>query len=80
MFKPLPPDPARHQDLAIVHDAVWTRVIVIDGTTSIEDDADEPANGPLPCERLGINHIDARVRAVGQIVFGALRIDPTNVK
>src|ERR1700739_2583116 len=62
-------------------DAVWARVIVVDGTgLRIQRNADKAADRTLERESMRIDYIDARVRAIGQIVFGTVRIDPADVE
>jgi hypothetical protein len=37
-------------------------------------------NGALKLEVFGIDDVDARIRAIGEIELGAIRIDPADVK
>src|SRR5690242_6956978 len=79
-------DPQRTVAIAAVEpaamacNAVGSRVVVIDAAATIEDDADEAADGALEFEIMGVNDIDARVRAVAQIVFAPFLIDEADVE
>src|SRR5207249_10063027 len=53
--------------------------IVINGAIRVELDADETAELPLEAEVASIDDVDARVRAIGQVVLGAMRVDPADV-
>src|SRR5437773_6956367 len=45
----------------------------------VELDADEAAEPPREGEVLGVDDVDARVRAIAEVVLGAMRVDPADV-
>ena len=61
------------------HDAVGSGDIVVNGAICIELDSHETAEPSLEGEVVGVDDVDARVRAIGEVVLGAMRIDPTDV-
>ena len=64
------------------NDAVGPGMIIVHGAGSgVEHDPYEKAlsEGPLEGQVEGVNDVDARVRAIGQIVLSAIRIDPADV-
>src|SRR6202045_2726084 len=60
--------------------AIGSRMVVGDGARSVEHDADESAQGPLPLELTGVDDINSSVRAVTQVILGANRIDPADIE
>src|SRR5439155_16998714 len=65
---------------AVRHDAIWSGEIVVHRTICVEHDADETGEPPLERVVLGIDDVDARVRAIGQVVLGAIGIDEADVE
>jgi hypothetical protein len=59
--------------------AIRAGVIVV-YYTAVEYDTFKPPDGPLELKGLCVDDVDAPVRAIGQIVFGAVRIDPADVE
>src|SRR5207247_7391319 len=66
---------------AVRHDAVGSGDIVVDCAICIELDAYEKAfaEGPFEGQGAGIDDVDARVRAGGEVVLGTVRIDPADI-
>jgi hypothetical protein len=55
-------------------------MVVVDGSRSGENDADEPAEGSLPLELMGVNDINSGVRTIAQVILAAVRIDPADIE
>src|SRR6185295_281170 len=66
---------------AVSHHAVGPGDVVVHSASGVALDADEEALAEKPFEReaIGIDDIDRSIRAVGQVVLGAMRIDPADV-
>jgi hypothetical protein len=60
--------------------AVRPRNIVVHGAVGIIPDPDESAERPLPLEALRVDDLDGGVRSVGEVIFGAFRIDEADVE
>src|SRR5580704_9188838 len=60
--------------------AVRPRMVVVDGSRSEELDADESAEGSLPLELMGVDDVNSRIRAVTQVIFATVRIDPADIE
>ena len=51
-------------------------MVVVDGSRSVEHDADKSAEGSFPLELMGVDDIDSGVRAIAQVILGrSLHID-----
>ena len=55
-------------------------MVVVHDASRGEFDPDETADRLLEAVRLGINDVNALVRTVREVVLGAMRIDPADVK
>ena len=65
---------------AMGNDAVGAGLIVVHSSAGcVEHDAHETAEPPLEGEVVGVDDIDAGVRAISEVVLGAVRIDPADV-
>src|SRR5207302_7553123 len=63
------------------HDAIRTGVIVVHSSSGgVELDAHETAERSLVGKVPGVDHLDGRVRAVGEVKLGAMRIDEADVE
>src|SRR6516162_329754 len=65
---------------AVRRHAIGSRNVVVHRARSVELDADETADRLLKRVLLCVDDVDARVRAIGQIVFGPVWIDPADIK
>jgi len=60
--------------------SIWPRFIVVHGVVWIEHDADESAQDSLPLETVGVDDLDAGVRAIGKVVLAFIRIDEADIE
>src|SRR6266478_1255646 len=65
---------------AMRRDAVGAGDIVVHAAGGVELDADETADGPLEGVALRVDDVDARIRAVAQVVLRAIRVDPADIE
>jgi hypothetical protein len=65
---------------AVRCDAIGSGVIVVHCARPEELDADETGNRPLEGVAFRVDDVDARVRAIAQIVFRAVWVNPADVE
>ena len=66
---------------AVRYHAVWPGVIVVHSRTGfVELDAHEAGDGPFELEMLGVDDVDACIRAIGQVIFRSVWIHPADVE